>query len=205
MKRTILLACLLATLLTLLLPAASPAAACGRRENDVDTPWRPVGWDDFKGRMSERNSLAAARIATALVLDNVEIAPVQGPDGRWSVEPSKLCVFSRMNKLESGFVPGRNTEKNLAHEQAHFDLTEVFARRLHQRIAALSAEGESDVAAIEALRTQIRRTHDEVFAAWQAEQARYDGETAHGTRPMQQKKWLREIRDLLATTPPIPR
>ena len=79
-----------------------------------------------------------------------------------------------------------------AHEQLHFDLTEVAARKIRKqldelvRICAVPGSRESletDVAAIE--------------RAWTDEQARYDKDTDHGMNQVKQRQWdVRVRRDL---------
>jgi hypothetical protein len=80
----------------------------------------------------------------------------------------------------------------LEHEQLHFDIAEVTARKITTRFAqfkdACSEPGGTD------------RIHDMVVLAdreLQEEQQRYDRETAHGTNARAQEQWKQKIRKAL--------
>lgn len=81
----------------------------------------------------------------------------------------------------------------LLHEQLHFDLTELAARKIRKTLDDLKtrcttpagSEGYADaIAAIE--------------REWTAEQGRYDRETGHGTNPVVQRRWESRVRQELA-------
>jgi len=75
----------------------------------------------------------------------------------------------------------------LAHEQTHFNIAELYARRMRQRFAGFSRPCRmSD----DQLSTEARRILDEerVF------QRRYDAETGHGLERREQAAWEAEIR-----------
>ncbi len=80
----------------------------------------------------------------------------------------------------------------LRHEQLHFDLTEIAARRIRREFEALpricAAAGRN--ATVEAAVAEIER-------AWSDEQVTYDRETDHGTNQWKQREWDRRVaRDL---------
>jgi hypothetical protein len=79
----------------------------------------------------------------------------------------------------------------LAHEQTHFDIGEVHARRMRQvfgHLVAACRKTDTELAAM------VRRlTHDE-----EEEQRRYDDETDHGLLPAQQAAWSLETHRRLA-------
>lgn len=85
----------------------------------------------------------------------------------------------------------RESARVLQHEQTHFDLTEVFARRLRQHFATLRSPCARDDAE---LRAAARRIIDEEKAM----QRRYDTETTHGLRDDQQAAWNADVARLLA-------
>jgi hypothetical protein len=80
----------------------------------------------------------------------------------------------------------------LAHEQTHFDITELWARKLKATFAGLPAACKSHEGihrmeeAVQSLEQELRE-----------EQARYDKETAHGTNPRQQSAWELKIKKAL--------
>ena len=72
----------------------------------------------------------------------------------------------------------------LRHEQLHFDLTEVYARRLRQKLAAFKASANC---------TRLQPAFDNltkpVYAEWDREESLYDRETNHGLDAVRQAYW----------------
>lgn len=83
------------------------------------------------------------------------------------------------------------SRRALGHEQTHFDLSEVGARRLRRYFSRLAAPcGKSD----DELAALARRLVDEE----KAEQRRYDAETEHGLDARRQAEWSTETARRLA-------
>lgn len=80
----------------------------------------------------------------------------------------------------------------LEHEQLHFDLTELSARRLKAQVGDLKdvCDGADDG-------DRVRQTVAQVDRELQEEQGRYDRETAHGTNAVAQARWIERVRKLL--------
>jgi uncharacterized protein DUF922 len=74
----------------------------------------------------------------------------------------------------------------LGHEQTHFDLTEVHARRMRQYFNALPDACRKTDGELTALARRLLQEE-------KAEQQRYDAETGHGLRAAQQATWTREV------------
>lgn len=72
----------------------------------------------------------------------------------------------------------------LAHEQLHFDLTELWARRVRELLRTLATACKAPGGAhdLEASVAAIERD-------WSEEQARYNKETSNGTDAFRQKAW----------------
>ena len=88
----------------------------------------------------------------------------------------------------------------LEHEQLHFDLAELAARRIRKRFDEFK-DGCHEAGGAEAIQAMV----SEVDRELQQEQARYDRETSHGVNLRAQDQWLRRIRKLLETTrEPLP-
>jgi predicted secreted Zn-dependent protease len=92
--------------------------------------------------------------------------------------------------VKSAYTVDRRAEETLKHEQAHFDLSEVLARRLRAALRDFQSSCNGTDAARVAL-----------YAKYQNEDAtlqrRYDRETAHGTDSRQQQIWEARIRSWL--------
>jgi len=70
----------------------------------------------------------------------------------------------------------------LAHEQGHFDLCELYARKLRRKFDSLLNIGNEDWAIYEKEFAKINKEHV-------IEQNKYDLETNHSTNKTEQKKW----------------
>jgi hypothetical protein len=80
----------------------------------------------------------------------------------------------------------------LAHEQVHFDICELVARRMRQRVAQVYQAG-GDVFAL-AFRQELKQLMDEQAVL----NTRYDQETAHGLFQAAQQQWQARITGALA-------
>jgi hypothetical protein len=152
-------------------------------------PWaakRPLTWTDFKGQ-PPRDSPAAAETAYTL-LHGVQctgstfeyrVVAAFRPEQSW-VRPD---ILKR---------PADST-RALRHEQTHFDLTELHARRLRRYFMELVAPckaSNSDLANV-----AERYIRDEANA-----QAKYDSETDHGRKTAEQTRWDKEVDGQLFST-----
>ena len=84
----------------------------------------------------------------------------------------------------------------LEHEQLHFDIAELAARKLRSRFDALRAACDDDDGS-ERIREMVATVDRELHA----EQQRYDRETAHGLDARAQDQWKRRIRARLESGP----
>ncbi|MBA3649513.1 MAG: hypothetical protein H0W62_13345 [Chitinophagales bacterium] len=100
----------------------------------------------------------------------------------------------------ASFEPGRSwikidTSSVLHHEQLHFDITELYARKLY-------AEMKSKAGQLTASKSK------EIFSGinkeWGKTQEQYDEETAHGIVSEAQEQWVAKIQLLLEQYGPYP-
>lgn len=193
-------------LAALLLPvgASGPASAASLAEppvidDEARTTWRQVTWEDFKGRWRKLSRLTneGAYIATGIQLADWQTRPEPTGDGTWVAEPQGLAVYSFMEKYMSSYQPGSNTDYALAHEQGHFDLSELVARRLALRLVGVTGRGDSPGAAAEDLQRKVDQRFSAALEELDRLQSSYDGETRHGGRKNAQRKWWKEIPEML--------
>lgn len=130
---------------------------------------RPLAWGDFKGRSSSTSP------NKAMTDSGIAIA-FQCEDGRADVKVS--CYF---NPAKSWTRTG-DSKRLLAHEQLHFDITELFARKLRKTIVELGTDCET-------LNREIGGLYDRNFEVYAEFQARYDRETHHSTIEPEQLRW----------------
>jgi hypothetical protein len=146
---------------------------------------RPLVWADFRGE-PPAGGPAAAETAYALFygarctgsLFEFRVVAAFRPSDSW-VRPMVLKS------------PTDNA-RALRHEQTHFDLTEVHARRMRRYFAELMAPCRVSAGELEAMAERLVR--DE-----KAAQAQYDAETDHGRTAAQQTRWNKEVGDQLLT------
>lgn len=149
-------------------------------------PWsgrRPLVWTDFRGRPPQTGS-EGARTAYGIYY-------------AWSCRGRAfafhaVAAFHPLRSWVKPIVVGHPTEgaRVLRHEQVHFDLSEVFARRMRERFAALSAACARSDVALRALAQQVLQDEKQT-------QQRYDAETNHGLIADRQAAWHAEVARML--------
>ncbi|KUG08410.1 DUF922 domain-containing protein [Solirubrum puertoriconensis] len=140
---------------------------------------RPLTWADFKARPNTADPLHA--------LTTANIGAQIG---------CKDYVFSA--NVQATFTPTESWVKApqtasaalLHHEQVHFDLTEVHARMLRQRLQTIKFDCER-------LQPAFNNLMKVAITAWQREQQRYDVETNHGLNLVKQKAWHEQVQQRL--------
>jgi hypothetical protein len=204
--------------------AANPAfreAACFASERELAAldgdriRYRPLAREDFRARRRSRDAqftvrmrdaVVEAHVATSLVcigrLRAEEVAP-----GRFAVWFDDLRYVALLDREASWWNPrsASHPEWMLRHEQLHFDLTELVARRRNREAArdaaATRARGASPGEAMRAFATRWSRHFAGVVADWEELQRRYDRETRHGTLPALQTDWFARVRRDLKASP----
>lgn len=106
-----------------------------------------------------------------------------------AIDRSSLNVTNTMEPSLSWVIPGKDCETTLNHEQRHFDLNEVYRRKLDLSLSRLTATGASAETTKKLLKERIDATANEILGALQEMQARYDRETAHGMNSAEQTRW----------------
>jgi hypothetical protein len=146
-------------------------------------PDRPLRWMDFQApapRSGDASALTAYSIfyGVRCLGSDFEFLAIAGflPKSSW-VKPMVLTG------------PRTASDHALRHEQTHFDLTEVYTRRLRKQFVDLY-EPCRRADALDPLAQQLLR-------AEKAEQARYDEETHHGLVSGQQADWDKRVADEL--------
>ncbi len=175
-------------------------------ENESRTTYRRVTWDDFRGPGLRRTGpprglTTMARIATSIALEPYQVELTQDGSGQWSARIADVCVRALMYKDLSGYKASGMNDWALAHEQAHFDLTEQFARDLRSRLARLELVERSKADASRSLEQEVKRLYAAAAGRWRDTQKRYDRETRHGVKRQVQRRWFAEIRRLVSNRP----
>ena len=148
-------------------------------QNEVE--WnkeRKLTWEDFKGTppsITETNAAASTRCG-------FDVSAESNGSGELIAVTIKNMFFCDRSWVRQD---KRNRLDLLEHEQAHFDLCEVYARRLRKRVKDSNYKLDIDNAIFE------------VFEAFRKRQKLYDKETNHSRNNEKQVAWLKTIADEL--------
>ena len=145
-------------------------------------PWsmnKRLAWDDFLCE-PEKGSDAVASTSTSLGI------AYQLTEG--NLQYRITCNF---NKEKSWVL--LKTDYILAHDQAHFDITEIFARKLNEALLNYQFNKRS-------FKKDISQIYQSVVDQKEAFQKQYDSETDHSRNRKMQYDWLEKIETLLEET-----
>lgn len=153
-----------------------------RMETANMIPWtlnKRLAWDDFLCE-PKRGTDAVASTSTSLGI------AYQFADGEL-----KYRITCNFNKEKSwGLL---KTDYILAHEQAHFDITEIFARKLNESLQNYQFNKRT-------FKKDISQIYQSIIDQKEAFQKQYDGETDHSRNRKTQYDWLEKIENLLVET-----
>jgi hypothetical protein len=135
-----------------------------------------LDWSDYKGK-PDPNSDAAASTATYLGIEyNVK---------NENISYKVSCYFSKNKSW--GLA---KTEYILSHEQGHFDIAEVFARKLNKRMKEYKLRRNT-------YKDDLEKIYNSILDEKERTQNLYDQETNYSRNKEQQAKWLKKIEKML--------
>ena len=189
-------------------------AASDTRESDL-IAYRRLRREDFRGPSPPSGfaaytaQIGAATCAHILTAPNLQIQIEGERDAQGTVHyrgaPKNLVFHARMDRNCSWWNPedlGIPRDYILEHEQIHFALVELEARRMNAASAAMaerlrvSGESPQDVSTqLEARLAVELETHMKRVLARSRE---FDEDTSMGHNPGAQKRWLRRVEAELA-------
>jgi predicted secreted Zn-dependent protease len=150
----------------------------GRADNSL-IDWsheRKLNWEDFKAA-PDKNSPNAALTNTAIKIDfsyNNEV-----------LNYHIRCQFDKKNSW------GRvKNEYILSHEQGHFDIAEIFARKLNKALKQYQPHPET-------LSKDINSIYQDMMQQYHDRQTAYDEETKFSIDTQKQAEWLKKIKEEL--------
>jgi len=164
----------------------------------AETPWRqdeamqapkdwsevrPLEWGDF---FAPPDAASKGAALTAYEIQARTMCEVDGPAFRVTV---------RFLPDQSWIKPRQRTARILAHEQGHFDLAEVTARRLRAELALLDLRCADGNAAFTKLVADFESRDREL-------QRSYDRQTMFGTGSGAQRHWEKRIKSWLREKTP---
>lgn len=134
---------------------------------------RKLKWSDFKGKpknLSRNEALTDSGMSIGLKCDD-----------RTS-EVSIGCFFDR----KGSWAKDDRTDYLLAHEQLHFDITELFVRKLRKQIAKLGNDCKK-------LNDHIEKYYNQNYKEFVAYQNAYDSESNHSLNKEKQAYWEKKV------------
>ncbi len=150
-----------------------------QKDNEEMIKWdgnKRLNWSDYKGK-PDRSSDAAASTSTYLVIDY------------------NIMQKTMNYKIQSLFSRTRSwglykTDYILGHEQGHFDIAEIFARKLHKKMSEYKFDKRT-------YQKSLGKIYDEIVEEKTEMQNDYDKETRHSINKEKQAQWLLKIEKLL--------
>lgn len=149
------------------------------RKNNDAIPWsagRKLVWDDFKGKPDDNSTNAA------LTSSGIEFG--------YNYRDNKLtytigCLFEQAKswgKIKTDYI--------LSHEQGHFDISEIHARKLNKALKAYRVNVSTLSKDVQAIYQQLMKEQTEM-------QSEYDEDTNHSRNKELQRLWLKKIKNEL--------
>ncbi len=190
---------LIAKLFLLMLALSAPSAAAAET-----LPWhpdRPLAWSDFRGAVPGGAApQQAATTATSLGWGfEIQLEWLRD-DCRYRI--TDISVYAAFHPDESWVRPEHRNDDVLAHEQGHFDITQIHRLMLEDALAPYvgetgACEGTSEQGVSAAVQRRLADTLGEVYQRIMRDhervQAAYDRETQHSVNAAAQARWQQII------------
>jgi hypothetical protein len=140
-------------------------------------------WKDFKGKPNKRSPYKAMTFAS--VSSNL----ISFSKNELKIEI--LCHFIRNKSWKT-----IETDELLRHEQLHFDIAELAARKMRERVSKLNLKNLSSKNIEQKLNSIFNSSVEEQMEMNQ----KYDSETNHSIKYIAQSDWEKKIKEKLIET-----
>lgn len=137
---------------------------------------RKLTWNDFKAQ-PDKNSTNAALTSSSI---NIEFG-YNNSGLKYNIK----CRFDQnlsWGRIKNDYI--------LAHEQGHFDIAEIHARKLHKLLRAYKFNSRT-------VSKDVNRIYETVMKEHHTFQSQYDQETNYSRDPAQQNAWKDKIEEAL--------
>jgi len=147
-------------------------------KDDDYIPWnsgKKLGWADF--RMDHPSNTNDAALTTTFVGFSFSRT---GDNIKFDIE----CKFQKSRswmRIKTDYI--------LKHEQGHFDIAEIFARKLNKEITLYLAKNKRH--------EELNKIYTKVMNEKRDTQQLYDSETNHSINKTQQASWNKKIEEML--------
>ena len=142
-----------------------------------------VTWNDFR-KTAHLSGNEAAQISTGI---------------QYSVKMENktlsFVVRSYADKKNSFYIKKKKSDRLLKHEQGHFDICEIFARKLRKQLMAKPFKQKS-------LNSEAEKIYKKTIKGMNKFQHLYDKETNHSIDTTMQNKWNTKIAKMISELEP---
>ena len=136
-----------------------------------------LSWSQFQGAPQQRSKIAAVTASGI----SYEFSSTER-DGYMELEYS---VKAHFYPKQSWYHPEMANDLILSHEQLHFDISELFARKMRQRMEATRFTKK--------VKAEVKEIYEEIIREMRAFQSRYDQETDFSRNRAAQLEWNRAV------------
>ena len=154
-------------------------ASFGQTKDEELISWsqdKKLTWADYKGQ-AKTDTDAAASTATYL-----------GIEYNFNNKGFDYKITCSFSKTKSWGL--HKTDYILAHEQGHFDIAEIFARKLNKKMGGYKFNKDN-------FKSDLKKMYEAVTSEKEEMQNEYDRETNHSINKDKQTEWLKKIDQLL--------
>ena len=135
---------------------------------------RKLSWDDYKGKPQHR--FAAASTVYSMYRHIYK-------DANGNITASIKAYFYPKDSWKGHYLD----DALLAHEQKHFDIVELYARKLRKQLMAIKVSNEEDA------QQKMDSLHKIIDDEMDAYQDRYDKESDYSMAHDEQAAWIKQI------------
>ena len=108
-------------------------------------------------------------------------------------------MYNLFYTAQSWVKPDAKLPGILEHEQGHFDLCEIYTRKLRERLSKFDLPTSRPALNEADFKLALINIYNEVSGEYEARQDAYEQETLHGTNISAQKRWQEMIACELGT------
>src|SRR5699024_1612871 len=153
--------------------------SCFSQQSNHKIIWgKPLTWNDFKGNpdfsvphFASANTGISANFSWKTTNHQPEL---------------QYEVYAIFNPYESWIKSGKQSAELLKHEQLHFDISELTARKFRKYLAKQNIKPEKVGEKVDHKNKRLKKQNKKL-------QERYDRQTKHGMHQRKQAKWERKI------------
>jgi len=150
----------------------------GTSNNEETLSWsesKRLTWSDFQSNPDSNSE------AVALTASGITFGYVLKTTSRNRIVDFSTSVESHFYPKKSWYVKDRANKYILAHEQLHFDITELYARKLREQLTKIKVNQN--------LKKQLKILHKSINQSLNETQKKYDLQSNHSINVEMQKHW----------------